>query len=707
MSIDIRDLSDANVRRLTRVLCRRPEYGIAIPSRRWLSRQEEKIKSLPREVLHTPSLFKRLALKIVNSVDPGAVDPRAILCKTHSALNPWLIRRLFLAIAYEVTVHTDALRSWKEKRNYPILAAFVGRVDAIAALWTEPSLYRECYGTPPFENHMVFVQSGCEACILAALGANARVLADIRAILIDRAERRSPRQDGRPAKDPRLSRYVEEWIDHLKPERAEKCRAMSDVVLAQLRVTRHQLLQWRNRRRKEKNDPKVYTELKNTRSGPRLSRVPSDARRKRRTRNGIPVAMADLEGAEEQRRIAMFSMTQEENAGNRSIFRPDSLCDNSRFGQPRGPAYDPTAEQLPPAYDNIDQYDDYEEDVEGQAELERDLVEEEASRRKVADWYATRVEETHTNLSADDAKTVLSMVHPAFRPLDAFSQPSAAPQPLRVKKDRPPTAERNKAPSTVWTDATVYTLDPGSVANPGRGEVPPVPRVPSAFRREETRRSHGGSRTPSVRSTPRPRSSVPAHSSSQAPTRVTMSSSVYSDQLPARPHPAPSNRASMPSSIPPRNAARKFNFNESEVDPRVSASQGQYPRSHQGMRPFSRENNPFARENSHTSHASRSSNNTPFPAPLSGSGSGSGSRFATPVPSMSSYGNTVNDNTDGFEPSTPTIDEDMWRQSWGVLGDEEDDIRPEDSLTMAMWRAEDEDDGEEVSPWSFFRRKDR
>ncbi|OTA60011.1 hypothetical protein K449DRAFT_435685 [Hypoxylon sp. EC38] len=683
MSIDVRDISGANVKRLTRVLSRRPEYGIAIPSRRWLIRQEEKIKSLPGELLRSSNLFKRLAIKIVNSVDPSVIDPMAVLCKIHAALNPWLIRRFFLAVAYEVTVHTDTLRSWKDRMNYPILSAFVGRVDAIAALWTEPSLYRDCYGTPPFENHMVFVTSGCEACILAAMGANARVLADLRAILIDRVERRPPHRDGRSSKDPRLCRYVREWIDHLKPERAAKCRAMSDDVLSQLRVVRPQLKQWRNqRRRKDSNaqasNQPVYVELKNTRSGPRLSHVPVDASRKRRTKNGIPVAMADLESAEEQRRVAMYSMTQEANEGTRSIFRPDSITSNSRFGSPRFPAYDTANEQPPQVNDNVDPSVDY-EDTEGDPELERDFAEEEESRKKVADWYTARLGETRADLTADDAKSVLSMVHPAFRPIDTFSHKSAAPAPLRLKKDRAPTSDRSNnsnARSSAWTDATVYTVDP-SIANSGQRGVPPVPRIPSEYRREQRRRSEGG-RPPSARP-PRPRSSVPVDSTSRAGTRVTMSSSVYSD------HPGfANNRSSRAPTIPARNPARNFLFAESDANSPISVGQRQYLRNHQGMRDFAPEDNPFARER--TPRAS-----TP--------------RGNTSVPSMSSPRNTVN-GTDNFEPPTPTSrDEDAWRESWGIPADDgRDSVGPDDSLTMAMWQMEDEN-AAEISPWSYFRRK--
>ncbi|KAI1417480.1 hypothetical protein F5Y13DRAFT_58852 [Hypoxylon sp. FL1857] len=681
MSIDIQDISDGSVKRLTRVLCRRPEYGVAIPSRRWLIRQDEKLKALPTEVLRPSNLFKRLALKIVNSIDPSVIDPRAVLCKTHTALNPWLVRRLFLAIAYEVTVHTDALRSWKEKRDNPVLAAFVGRVDAIAALWTEPSLYCQCYGTPPFENHMVFVQSSCEACILAALGANARVLADLRATLVDRVERRRPRKDGRPAKEARLSRYVEEWINHLQPERAAKCKAMSETVLTQLRATRSELTQWRNRRRKERrnsqlaNQP-VYTELRNTRSGPKLSIVPSDAPRKRRTKGGIPVAIADLEGAEDQRRIAMFSINQEANDGNKSIFRPDSICDNSRFGQP-GPAYDPTNEQPQPTNDYVyPQYDDY-DDEEGLADLERDYDGEEASRRKVAEWYTTRLEETGPDRTADDAKSMISMIHPAFRSVnDVFSNPSAAPQPLMFKKDRTPTSDPSNTRSTVWTDATVYTANP-STANDGQRDgqrdVPPVPRVPSAYRHEENRRS-GSGRASSSR-TSRPRSTIPA------------SSSVYSDEIP----PAPSgSRSSRPTSTPARNPVRNFLFTESEAATQASTGQRQYVHSRQRMRSFAREDNPFTREG--TPRTSTPRNSAPDAAAPSHRG--------TPVSSMtsSSHANTVIID-DYYEPSTMMTDEDLWRDSWA-----NEPIRPEDSLTMAMWRAEDEAEAE-VSPWSFLRKR--
>ncbi|KAI2639805.1 hypothetical protein GGS26DRAFT_285452 [Hypomontagnella submonticulosa] len=536
MAMDTRDLSREGVSSLTRLLSRRPEYGIAIPSRRWLSRQEEKLKNMPSEILRSSNPLRRLVIKIADRIDPTLVDPRAVLCKVHEKLNPWLIRRLFLVVAYEVTVHTDALRTWGGRTNFTILSAFVGRVDAIAALWTEPELYRECYGTPPFENHMVYVRSGCEACILSALGANARVLADLRSILIDRIERRRPRPDGRRGKDPRLLRYIEGWIDHLGSDRGMQCRAMSESVLVELRARRPLLKQWRRQRRKERTS---HAELKRTGSGHRLATVPKNASRGRRSRQGIPVAEVDLVGAEEQRRAAMFSMTEE----GRSIFRPDSLSGHSQIGPPRMAPYDPTNEQLA-AYENDPYGGDDDEDDDGYEEeprdAGRDFQEEEWSRRKVTDWYTTRVE--HSNLSADDAKSVLSMAHPAFLP-DQYSHASAAPSPLDFKRDRDgrSTTGRSHAASDKWTDATVYTYDP----NRSQTDVPPVPRVPSQYRNGASRVS-SNSRRPSP---PSRANSVP-HSRPR-----TVASSVYSSDQ--RTPAGGSIVHSIPPRSPPQTPARR------------------------------------------------------------------------------------------------------------------------------------------------------
>ncbi|KAI0115020.1 hypothetical protein F4814DRAFT_440056 [Daldinia grandis] len=542
MSIDLHHPSSENVTRLTKLLSRRPEYGVAIPSRRWLNRQEEKIKNIPDELLHNSGLLKRLFIKITEKVKLDVMDPRAVLCKTHSVLNPWLIRRFFLAVAYEVTVHTDVLRSWKGKSNHPILAAFVGRVDSIAALWTDPDLYRECYGTPPFESHMIFVQSGCEACILSAMGANARVLADLRTTLIDRTERRSldssdssrssrpsrsSRSGKRRARDPKLRRYVDEWINLLTEERAAQCIAMSNSVLEELRHVRPQLKEWRVQRKKEhsKSNP-AYTELQKTSDGGiELKYVAENKRYTRRTKNGIPVAIADLEGAEDQRRAAMYSL--KDNV--KSVYRPDSLSPYSAVGEPTivGDPLLPINEEhdLSDGDEDPEDPEDLDDlnDVGDHPDLDRDFEAEERSRLKVTQWYSSQI--LKSDLTPDDTKSVLSMAHPAFRPPVDFSHMSAAPSPLNMRRHRSRSAPPTHAAATdsVWTDVTVYTVD-----NPR--DAPPVPEIPSQYRPNNTNRNNDGDRPPRTRSPSRRPATALGHRSTQNPRQSTSSSVYSSDQ---------------------------------------------------------------------------------------------------------------------------------------------------------------------------------
>ncbi|KAI1158920.1 hypothetical protein F5B18DRAFT_61413 [Nemania serpens] len=553
MSAGIRDLSDEHIVQITTLLARRPEYGIAIPSRRWLQRQEEKISHLPKE-LSRPSTWKRIAIKIAETIDPNSVDPRAILCTTHSTLNPFVIRKLFIALAYEVTVHTDPLRSWQGRVSSPELSAFVGRLDSITALWTEPQLFNEVYGLTPFEGSRVFVQSQCEACCLAAVGASGQALADLRAALIDRMERRPPMPAEKSSRrssgifssmssgtssgsssgksseeEPRLYRVVEAWIDQLRKhrefkDRAKECRTMSEAILIELRVARPQITAWRAQLKRQHAEFRaeqrpVFAELKRSNTGAaKIAFLPASSGHKRSTRNGIPVALADTQGAEGQRRAA-------ENVQKReSIYRPDSLAGYSIANPRRQSArlgQQPMAHSLPagggsrlsvPGLTNgvpnqsflnrfekgvsmsINEGNPYEE----YCEDDRDLNDEdymEKSRSKVSDWWANQLNMSQHDIGQDDRKSVLSMVHPAFRPDGSHIAASALPDPLHPQKDDNPRVAASDARSTtaasVWTDCSVYTMDPDS-SRPDARDVPPVPEIPSAYRSRTNLPQTGG-----------------------------------------------------------------------------------------------------------------------------------------------------------------------------------------------------------------------
>ncbi|KAI0971289.1 hypothetical protein F4678DRAFT_99475 [Xylaria arbuscula] len=528
MSVGIQDLSDELVLRITNVLARRPEYGIAIPSRRWLQRQNEKINNLPKELLR-PSGLRRLAIKIADRIDPNIVDPQAVLCKTHATLNPFLIRRLFIALAYEVTVHTDPLRSWEGSALDPELSALVGRLDSIVALWTVPKLFHDIYGQAPFEGHHVFVKSGCEACCLAAVGASGRALADLRATLVDRMERRR----GKHVENvPRLYRVVEAWIDQLRKnsnsvDRPEQCRALSEALLVDLRMARPRIKAWRAEQKQRHHELRaaqhpVYTELRRTRSSAHIAPLSPNAGHLRRTRNGIPVALVDVTEAENRRKSAM-SRTRSE-----SIYRPDSISGHSHVQKTQrashGPA-PPSVGPRPAAPEparlsgpsdgsltqsflhrfeqevSIDDDHDSYESPQDETELDENNYME-ANRTKVQGWFANQVSYSHLDLGNDNAQSVVSMVHPAFRPDPSHVAASALPPPLHFKKDRKAPAQHSggrqfTAPS-VWTDCTAYTIDQSSVEL-DTTNAPPVPRIPSEHRRSR-HSSRSGERTPRTNS---------------------------------------------------------------------------------------------------------------------------------------------------------------------------------------------------------------
>ncbi|KAI1337970.1 hypothetical protein F5Y15DRAFT_139237 [Xylariaceae sp. FL0016] len=740
MSVDLQTLSNDDVVRLTKVLARRPEYGISIPSKRWLNRQEERMKSLPKELLRPKNPLKRLAMKIADSIDPDILDTQAVMCPTHANLNGWLIRRLFLAVAYEATVHSDPIRSWEGRKSVPGLSAFVGRLDSIAALWIEPALFQECYGVAPFDPSMIYVRSGCEACILGAIGASGRALADLRAILVDRTERR---EDVRLHKGPRLTRIIEAWIDHLgarseNRNRPEECRAMSEDVLVDLRGTRAEVRAWRleqkraNRRSRAARNS-VYTELQRTKSGHRLSSIPSNARHKRRTRHGIPVALADRKGAEDQARAATLA----NHTGPEDLYRPDSLCDFSEVGRRQRGAYSipPPRPDAPepgrmsgssaghPTNSFIQQFEreqyddeiqspscDYDDDEEDQYD-ERDYDQEERSRSIVSEWYTSRLADDA--LPDDRRNSIISRIHPAFQPSagreSVYAAPSAVPAPLHYKKDRDPLNIRTEGlggnpsanVSTTWTDATVYTVDPSTTD--AASEAPPVPRMPLRFQnRGDVYQSPTVEEfplTPSVAPGEYPTVSPIAGNADQSTIDFPSYADPFSDPQHGTSTSSGAPRASEPLNwpAPPQPQAqtfqgpsgmgkpqKKYLFQDSEVGSSLSTGQRQYLRNKREMKSFSRQENPFTRAGAGVGAGSRTG--TPG-TPTSSRGAGhldrgysrQSQRTAGEAPSLSSSrgdATTTTTTTATPAPMTPgprasTAQEERdWWQGWGVRDDE-------------------------------------
>ncbi|RYP86642.1 hypothetical protein DL769_000710 [Monosporascus sp. CRB-8-3] len=233
MDIRIHELTDGEVRQLTGLLSRRPSFGIGRPSKRWFEHQAKLMSRLPAALMRPNNPLKRLVVKYGDAIGfdrPLFEYPPAVLCPTHYELHPRLMRRLFVIVLDEVTRHADRLRRWPGGRRDPQFAAFLDRIDGLGALWMEPQLYIETFHTPPADRRMVKVESFCEACTLAVLGANARTLADIRAVIIDRAERMRHRKEGRwredEARREERRRRKEEGREKRRAEREDEQRML-------------------------------------------------------------------------------------------------------------------------------------------------------------------------------------------------------------------------------------------------------------------------------------------------------------------------------------------------------------------------------------------------------------------------------------------------------------------------------------------------
>jgi hypothetical protein len=216
----IEDLSAKDTRKLTQLLT---ISWRASPSLQWLSEQERAISHLPSSLLRSEGLLPRLAMSL-----PFAPQ-RAHLCSTHKPLNPYLIHHLFFQLSAECTIRLNRL---VENAHLPEnLVKFVNRMHGINALWLSPFLYRSIFGVSSDEEGPGRVESGCEACILAVVGADHRMLCDLRASMLGR------RKKGLPL--PRLLKIVDTWIDGTGS--GAEVKKESDVLEKEIRGCRRQM----------------------------------------------------------------------------------------------------------------------------------------------------------------------------------------------------------------------------------------------------------------------------------------------------------------------------------------------------------------------------------------------------------------------------------------------------------------------------------
>jgi hypothetical protein len=189
----IEDLSPKKIEKLTQILSRSPNLGLC-PS--WLQDQATHVSKLPSALRKPFSILPSLSLSLRFG------KQKACLCESHKALNPYLIRDIFLQLSAECTTHLARLVSNLDL-SYN-LAVFLKRLQRINSLWMSPDLFRVMCDASPYDSRFERVEGGCEACILATVGGNFQILSDLRATMIGRKKKRTA--------SPGLLKLVEAWI---------------------------------------------------------------------------------------------------------------------------------------------------------------------------------------------------------------------------------------------------------------------------------------------------------------------------------------------------------------------------------------------------------------------------------------------------------------------------------------------------------------
>ena len=116
----------------------------------------------------------------------------------------------------------------------------MSRLQGVNGLWMGAEIFNVCFDAVVGGERLESVEGGCEACILAVVGGNERVLEDLRASMLGRKKKM------RPA--PRLLGLVEEWIKGTG--RSDAICKESDELGRKIRGCRRQLQM--ARRQKEK-----------------------------------------------------------------------------------------------------------------------------------------------------------------------------------------------------------------------------------------------------------------------------------------------------------------------------------------------------------------------------------------------------------------------------------------------------------------------
>ncbi|RNJ57232.1 hypothetical protein D7B24_006267 [Verticillium nonalfalfae] len=242
----IEDFPVRAVQKLTAMLTLPPQHGLVRPTAGWQASQSEAVANLPQSCRRPPieganpiKLLKRGLMKMSEKHSLPLVPDAAVLCQAHKELHPWRMRSLFLLLASECGIRSDRIRRHQGFDGIPPaqdVQDFVYRMTSIAGLWIAPADFAARFGFQP--DVLRPLRSGCEACMLAVVGARAQLLVDLRANMLARSKR---------GHEPAFLRFVDAWIEWFGDD-ASAVFAESQALSDQLRSIRREM----GRRRRAK-----------------------------------------------------------------------------------------------------------------------------------------------------------------------------------------------------------------------------------------------------------------------------------------------------------------------------------------------------------------------------------------------------------------------------------------------------------------------
>ncbi|EOO04101.1 hypothetical protein UCRPA7_395 [Phaeoacremonium minimum UCRPA7] len=444
----VSDMTDEQVHALTDLLAMPPKYLLAggVPAQEWLARQEEKMLRLPRELTKPTGLVDRTRIALAKKgLSTDKWLPRvSVLCTTHALLNPWVVHRVFLLLQHEVMHRVNTVRYYRGELKTQEVVDYCTHVSGILSLFKTPTEFAAICRTE-YPGHLRFdrIASGCEACILAAVGSRAQLLVDLKASLLGRADRR---------KEPRLMRFVDRWMQCFGPENEGELLLASQRLGEQIRAI-------------NKSDAKRRREVRRLRKE-KIAAVEAEKddmerqlKKQRITASQLRMGLGEIDKNIERKygkdwEKGRFHSTQSRPTSETPVVQQHR--EDQRHPEPQmSGALGDEREPQENAFDLEHDLGHHHEEIYFEQD-ERNLDHEQRLEQSIDDWYQRSVTAASKAPSNADPFDWSGSNHD-FRDTRSFAAKSAVPSPLLVAKD---TKDREVATAS---------------------DAPAVPRIPSKY----------------------------------------------------------------------------------------------------------------------------------------------------------------------------------------------------------------------------------